>query len=77
MRKPKRPNGWVLEEYITASAHLFENGQFQLHDDDQRGSYTGRIAFEYMDHKTTRWYRKEKAPMWLREMWAIAMRGRQ
>lgn len=27
MRKLKRPNGWLVEEFVTVSSHLIENGE--------------------------------------------------
>ena len=66
MRKLKRPDGWLIEEYITTGGHLFEGGELKGHDsaaDD--GEYTGRFCFMFKGNRYTRWYTRATAPKWL------------
>lgn len=66
MRKLKRPDGAVIEEFITASWHNFEGGKLTSHDNSPEGDYTGRFGFWFMKSKKyTRWYTKKTAPKWL------------
>ena len=71
MSKPKRPNGYLVEEYITASAYLIEDGVFTGHNDHTAadGEYTGRFAFQHINGKRTKWYTEKGAPNWLRLLW--------
>ena len=71
-RRLKRPDGTVIEEFMTASCHLFEGGKLVLHDSDPEGDYTGRFCFRYPDGRMTRWYTRGSAPRWLRALWEEA-----
>ena len=76
-RKLKQPDGWLCEEYITESAHLFEGGELQGHDNDaSRGYYTGRFRFDYSPERSTRWYTVKTAPKWLLAYYQDALRGK-
>ena len=68
-RKLKRPDGVVVEEFVTSSWHFFEGGKLVLHNNDPEGYYTGRIHFRYPGGETTRWYTEQSAPKWLRALW--------
>lgn len=71
MRKLKRPDGQLFEEFIAASIHVFENGDRSLTENDtDGGDYTGRFWFEFTDGKRTPMYTEKTAPKWL-----AALRG--
>lgn len=62
----KRPDGWVMEEYVTTPNHLFADGELLGHDADPgQGIYTGIFWFEYLEGTTTRRYSYKTAPKWL------------
>jgi hypothetical protein len=76
-RKLKRPDGAVIEEYITSSWHIFEDGRLLCHDNDASdGRYTGRFRFRHTDGRLTRWYTERSAPQWLRALWLEATGAR-
>lgn len=65
-RKPKRPDGAVIEEFVTSTWHVFENSVLIFHDNDPvDGDYTGRFRFRFSGGKMTPWYRIGTAPQWL------------
>lgn len=70
----KRPDGWVVEEYVTETAHLFERGErCGSLSDGVRGTYTGVFWFEYFDGRQSRRYTEKTAPAWLRAMYLEAV----
>ena len=69
----KRPDGAVIEEYVTSSWHFVERGEIVGHNQDPGdGEYTGRFRFRYPDGKYTRWYTQKSAPIWLFRLWVEA-----
>ena len=73
----KRPDGWLMEEYVTSSGHLFENGELQLHDNDPIGNYTGIFWFEFHDGHNSRRYSCKTAPNWLLALYEEATHERR
>lgn len=73
-RPLRRPDGWLVEEYVTSSAHRFHDGRLVGHHNDAgMGWYTGRFCFEFADHhRPTPWYTTKTAPRWLRALYAEA-----
>ena len=71
----KRPDGYVVEEFIASGAHCFEGGE--LVDDilDDNGEYTGIFWFEYLDGGHTRRYSRKTAPKWLLALYEEATMG--
>lgn len=66
MRKLKRPEGAVVEEFVCSSWHQFEGGKLSFHDNSpEGGEYTGVFWFEFKGGKITRRYTKKTAPAWL------------
>lgn len=67
-RKLKTPCGYLMEEFVTASAHPFSCegtiAKNSIHETES-GEYTGRFWFEYSDGTVTRTYTKKTAPKWL------------
>ena len=71
----KRPDGWVVEEYVTSSAHLFESGELMDHDNSpELGSYTGVFWFWHLGGTYTRRYTRRTAPKWLLALYDEATR---
>ena len=68
----KRPDGWVVEEYITEGAHLMEDGKAVDYEDASVGRYTGVFWFEYLDGRQTRRYTLKTAPKWLLSLYREA-----
>jgi hypothetical protein len=77
MKKLKRPDGYLIEEYITHSIHCFENSDISFHDNDPTwGDYSNRFCFEFRKGgktvRSTKWYTKKTAPKWLLAMYLEA-----
>jgi hypothetical protein len=73
MKRMKRPDGAVVEEFITSSWHVFEDGKLVFRDHDPSdGGYTGRFCFKYKNGKYTPWYTEKTAPKWLAELYEEA-----
>jgi len=68
-RRLKRPDGTVIEEFVTASQHVFHGGKLVGHINEPEGDYTGRVCFRYPDGRMTRWYTAKTMPKWLRALW--------
>ena len=69
MRKLKRPDGELIEEYLCVTSHLFEEGVLLGSDSDSsQGEYTGRFFFKFSDGHCSRNYTRKTAPRWLRVM---------
>ena len=71
-RALKRPDGMLLEEYVTSSAHFVEDGEIVGHDNTPDGGYTGVFWFQYPDGTTTRRYTGRTAPQWLKALYLAA-----
>ena len=65
VRTLKRPDGWLVEEWVTSTAHLFEQGELGGYDSGEGGDYTGVFWFQHMDGPETRRYTRKTAPAWL------------
>jgi hypothetical protein len=73
MKKASSRKGWLIEEYVTASAHFFNNDGYSFSENDPDcGSYTGVFWFEYPDGTVTKRYTKKTAPKWLLELYEEA-----
>jgi hypothetical protein len=75
-RKLKRPDGWLQEEFVCSTGHLFEDGELVLHDNDANGEYTGKFWFAYTDGRLTRMYTENTAPQWLLAYYEEAVESR-
>lgn len=78
---PKRPDGWLVEEFVCSTAHLFERGRLAGHDNSpEEGDYTGVFWFVpregRRDGPSTRRYTLKTAPKWLRILYLEATRRR-
>ena len=72
----KRPDGTLIEEYITYSLHALRDGKYVDHASfAPEGYYTGRFCFHHKDGKYTRWYRRGSAPKWLLALYDEATNG--
>lgn len=78
-RKLRRPDGAVIEEYVTSSCHVFEDGRliYRDHNPAEGGAYTGRFCFRHADGRLTRWYTEPSAPRWLLALWREATGARE
>jgi len=76
MMAPKRPDGYVVEEFTTTGAHCFEGGELVDHILDDNGTYTGIFWFEWFDGRPTRRYSRKTAPKWLLALYEEAINGR-
>lgn len=60
-------DGFVVEEFVTATTHLYDkrDGRW-LHDSDPGGGeYTGVFWFQFRTGKCTKRYTEKTAPKWL------------
>jgi len=74
MRKLKRPDGELHEEYVVIGCHFFERGILTGHDHDWTlGDYTGRFMFQHKNGDSTRWHTEHTAPKWLLAMYREAV----
>lgn len=78
MEKTMNKTGWLMEEFIAAGAHHFdENGKVdqRVHDTND-GHYTGYFWFEYDNGKCTKKYSEKTAPKWLLKLYEEVTAGR-
>ena len=73
----KKRTGYVVERYITETAHCIENGEVADHiSDGTIGEYDGVFWFEFLDGRTTRHYTIGTAPQWLLALYRAAIEQR-
>ena len=63
--KLKRPDGELIEEFVTSTSHVFESGEHRGSVSDHEGDYTGAFWFVHADGRMTRRYTRRTAPKWL------------
>lgn len=64
-RKLKRPDGALIEEFVTSTVHVFQDGEYAMSNSVPEGEYTGVFWFEHVDGRATKRYTRGTAPKWL------------